>query len=88
MRSGNHKKSTLIGSGENIFFNNVLVGINRRSKRGLSGETIENSFDLFTVPAGKSKLEKILKKIFDSLRPRHYGTSKIFKEYFLQAFRI
>jgi hypothetical protein len=43
----------------------VLGGINRRHKRGLIGETIENSFDLFTVPARKGKLEKIFKKIFE-----------------------
>jgi hypothetical protein len=42
------------GSGENISDNNVLGGINRRCKRGLSGETIENGFDFFAVPAGRA----------------------------------
>ena len=73
-----------MGSVENIPFNNVLGGINRRWKARIDWRNHINGFDMFTVPAGKGKLEKILKKIFEfSAVPAGKGKlEKILKKIF------
>ena len=50
-----------LGSVENILFDNVLGGINRRWKARIDWRNYINSFDMFTVSAEKGKLEKIIK---------------------------
>jgi len=51
------------GSVENIFFTNVLGAINRRWKARIDWRNSINGFDMFAVPAGKGKLEKIFKNL-------------------------
>ena len=58
-------KSEFFGSVEIIVFHNVLGGINRRWKASIDWRNNINGFDLFAVPEGKGKVEKIFFKIFE-----------------------